>query len=202
MGFRQFMKFRDEFADINWWPLGNLKQWRLHTHKQTGQFVILQHCLPPNFEVKTCQEFWKVWGVACGWLRVTHMSGWKWGIGLAAAALGAPTLYVYAQLYIYIRQHVYMIIISLCIYIYIHMYLIGNRICTHFFYVGFWVFSPWGRRSSLRCSGLRCFLDDRPLGSSKRCHQNRWSKIWDFLGVNRYNKYRLDMYNKYRLEID
>jgi hypothetical protein len=150
--------------------LGNLKQWRLRTH--TNKQVNLSFCnivSPANFEVKTCQDIWKVWGVACGWLRVTHMSGWKWGIGLAAAALGAPTLYVCTIIYkttcIY-DYHIYL-------YIYIYMYLIGNRkytICT-----GFWVyigptsathgpgpgvFSPLeGRRSWLRCQGPQ-FLDD------------------------------------------
>ena len=37
-GFGEFMKFRDEFADVNRCPLGNLKQGRLHTNKQTNRY--------------------------------------------------------------------------------------------------------------------------------------------------------------------
>lgn len=186
MGFRQFMKFRDEFADINWWPLGNLKQWRLHTHKQTGQFVILQHCLPSKFRSQNMSRYleglrrrlWVAQSDPHEWVKVGDWAG-------CSCSWCSYTIcmhnYIYKTTCIY-DYHIYL-------YIYIYMYLIGNRICTHFLYRRFLGFFDSGRRSSLRCSGLRCFsmigLWDLKKGATKT-DGLRFGIFWEWIDtINR-----------------
>jgi hypothetical protein len=141
-----------------------------HTHKQTGQFVILQHCLPRKFRSQNMSRYleglrrrlWVAQSDPHEWVKVGDWAG-------CSCSWCSYTIcmhnYIYKTTCIY-DYHIYL-------YIYIYMYLIGNRkytICT-----GFWVyigptsathgpgpgvFSPLeGRRSWLRCQGPQ-FLDD------------------------------------------
>ena len=134
------MKFRDEFADINWWPLGNLKQWRLRTHTQTNKSICHFATLSPPQISKS--KHVKIFGR----FEASPVGGSEWPTWVGeSGGLGWLQLllvllhYMYAQLYIYKTTCIYDYHIYLYIYIYIHTCIWLESESVHNMYVGFWV---------------------------------------------------------------
>ena len=171
-----------------------------HTHKQTSQFVILQHCLPRKFRSQNMSRYleglkrrlWVAQSDPHEWVKVGDWAG-------CSCSWCSYTICMHN--YIYIRQHVYMIIISICIYIYTYIHVSDwnqsqYTICTSVSGLDptrtdmmsvpqtcptSLVFSVAPRRSS--------HLIEVPGPSVSRWSfwdgtTIRWSKIWN-MGVNR-----------------